>query len=481
MPESTLKYAFAGFFLFLPLFFCFQIHAEEGGDYGALDPKLQRYLFLDQNQNTPAASQRLTPLLESERRVISASEVPFPGGLSSILYVPTALTRMAASWRATKVLSHKTYLVWDPAGKSVFVKPGATLTSYRHKKVLHALLGPEMKSRYAQFVPEFEFPDFKLIIRSTDFITHSQNRVYPLHGIFPDTAKFFADKAGMTLPEWLQNEYVERLGRMTAELNYGYGIFGGWHTQNLLVEVDESSGRIVQFWIRDLQDLAFDAEMCWQGRSRFPNLDLKDLGVRNNLYHRNLFQFETADSNRYPDAADVTADYILDHSIAGITDDFRLGITLKNHFLEIYARETAAITGIEIDDPGPNDSYIGFLRELDAKVRTHFRRPIRTDSVLATFKNAIHAINDSAINLSKRVKRGKLLTLWPFIYAYQDGALWKLQRMRDGSLERIAMKPILDEAEAELFSEKTLGRQSSRTCHKVLKRLKLEPGIVPEK
>ncbi len=105
-------------------------------------------------------------------------------------------------------------------------------------------------------------------IRSAKEILYAEGSIetYPLHGVLasPDI-QYFADQYSkneggkITIRDWMIQEFALKLGEFAAISQIEHGIWGVFHTQNLLIRVDRSTGKIISFGFRDANDVMMDA------------------------------------------------------------------------------------------------------------------------------------------------------------------------------------------------------------------------------
>ena len=185
-----------------------------------------------------------------------------------------------------KLLSQETWFVWDPTKLPIepfqikmFRLDGAraifasdVLSTYLAADMTDSLVGmvPELSSvnvmKPAPDDPGLSDLHYGQIVRSMK-VRRSKGakelpasaKLLPLHGVLgSDKARLAAEKMGLTLHQWILREYLPKLARFSAEMNFRYGIFHASHTQNLMVYLDENTGEILCFVAKDFSDINVD-------------------------------------------------------------------------------------------------------------------------------------------------------------------------------------------------------------------------------
>lgn len=95
-------------------------------------------------------------------------------------------------------------------------------------------------------------------------VTQHRRRIISDKG--PDPAKYFktpllnkyARAKNMSQDEWIEKEYLPKLARWIAKLNFKYGLYIEGHTQNILARISEETGEILDFTFRDVGDVLTD-------------------------------------------------------------------------------------------------------------------------------------------------------------------------------------------------------------------------------
>jgi hypothetical protein len=110
---------------------------------------------------------------------------------------------------------------------------------------------------------------------SIDSIKNEKTTVYPLHALLGlkvgiteagtdyrthlhRALEEAASHLGVTVSEWVKNEYAKKLARFVAITQFRYGIYIEGHTQNLLARINNETGEIESFLFRDATDVLFD-------------------------------------------------------------------------------------------------------------------------------------------------------------------------------------------------------------------------------
>ena len=203
---------------------------------------------------------------------------------------------------ARKLIGHTTHTVFsnDLVSEDFFIKwispmPGENTHARRalmtndYVETGDTLLPQDLRSHLINDVAilEINLGGFKAAIgfRSTRKIKKPVNggTVYPGHGLLgcDSCIEDFAAKMGISARKWKQTEFIPMLARLTAYSHFVLGAYYATHTQNLLIEVDEKTGRILKLYIRDLGDVVIDplVRLAWReialgGRIRVHTLPL---------------------------------------------------------------------------------------------------------------------------------------------------------------------------------------------------------------
>lgn len=372
-----------------------------------LNPKLIRYVAFDQDYNLPGTAQfgkKFRQLTEAEKEI---QVTGIPEELWTAITYHFGFRRKEEAKRfvrGTKVLSNNTWFVFDTrtGRSSFFKKSGSSSIADGVQRVLSVLEEP-LSRLPVLFVPEH--CEYGSVCRPPDFITESKYAVYSTHSIFSSgLIQKFAQAKGVSVPEWLRVEYVRKLAKLVADLNYGLGIYGIWHTQNLLIEVNEKTGNIIRFLIRDRRDMAFDPEIWFY---RFETSKLHEMRNVNFLYDKNLFITR-------PDIGTITSSYLIWEGLHLAILDPQLVSSLQHEWGWTYANRVARIHEMDLDKSElvkfENAVYGGdlfplhfFFNELDRQVRLKIRIPLAWNSVprdQETFEKAFNGPHNWKYNTS---------------------------------------------------------------------------------
>jgi len=179
--------------------------------------------------------------------------------------------------------SHSTYAIWPKSGegikfyvkfqiedeKSIANDAGNAEVSVANSAVVENLL-KEDKDGFLTMMPERlgVGVNFKGVATTNIFRTAEPKgpkemrsyELFPLHGLFgrPAWVADLAKRRGLTPRQWITTEYMPQLGKALARLHFQYGIYPVAHTQNLLARIDQKTGKVMGFVIRDMSDIMFD-------------------------------------------------------------------------------------------------------------------------------------------------------------------------------------------------------------------------------
>jgi hypothetical protein len=102
-------------------------------------------------------------------------------------------------------------------------------------------------------------PAHIVIYRSAEVIHHPPNggEVVPMHGFLgcETCVQQMAQAQNVSVKTWKKNNLLPLLAEFTATSQLWWGALFAAHTQNLLMEVEPSSGRILKIYPRDLGDI----------------------------------------------------------------------------------------------------------------------------------------------------------------------------------------------------------------------------------
>jgi hypothetical protein len=183
----------------------------------------------------------------------------------------------------TKMQSHMTYLVWEkanPKAPPFFVK-----MSRRDEHAVHNGLG-----NARQAIKNNDFVETVLRKSGHTFATVFPERfgsglndlglnyanslrearplhsppgaeLTPIHGLMGSKSDLeaLAKARGLKSPgEWIEKEYLPKLGHFLADLHFRQGIYLEAHSQNIMAQLDRRTGKIVGMVGRDLNDVLLD-------------------------------------------------------------------------------------------------------------------------------------------------------------------------------------------------------------------------------
>ena len=157
-----------------------------------------------------------------------------------------------------------------------------------------------------------------------------------------------AEKMGVTVEEWLLQEYLPKLAHWHARLNFEHGIYIEGHGQNTSAIVNFATGNVVGFVFRDMYDVALDASYrIIKGME--PAVPLKaNLSIINSFHvssrHDRKEEVFTAGELFWEFQMQVVQG-ILDHPITG-----KFSQKCVKRFLEEYKSATSQLTGVHIAD-----------------------------------------------------------------------------------------------------------------------------------
>lgn len=174
-----------------------------------------------------------------------------------------------------KVTSNNTVFVWDPNGarQPFFAKPNsheasggpshlfeAALNKSDHRKIGFLAETDSVRvDRWASTWSGADFIAFESLRRETTAAPGGPRvgtKLLPLHGFLGSAlVDEAAKKSGMSRDEWLKKIYVADLAEYFDTLHFDIAFMHTDHTQNLLIEYNETTGKIERFVLRDLWDL----------------------------------------------------------------------------------------------------------------------------------------------------------------------------------------------------------------------------------
>ncbi|MCM2282865.1 MAG: hypothetical protein NDI61_13580 [Bdellovibrionaceae bacterium] len=295
----------------------------------------------------------------------------FSDGKHRIYFLETAVPKALLPYKtslpswSTLFLSHNTRYVWRPdlqKEKSHFLKfrrldgePRLQREKALARTSLLTRLINERRPEHFDFYPESM--TMTLRSKSTKKVLHAYivrlahpsradqtKKLYPVHALFgqerestvktlPPNLVELSRVAGMTTEDWVNNEYMYKLGLFMAEAGLKYGIWPEAHTQNLLAEVDMRTGRISRFIFRDLSDSQIDSFVLAQDGKIFPSelasaaiMDVKKVDRQHTPYN----------SDR---AREMLGEYL------GAYMDYSLAHGDKRHFLTGFLDEAERLLG----------------------------------------------------------------------------------------------------------------------------------------
>jgi hypothetical protein len=184
---------------------------------------------------------------------------------------------------ATKLQSHSTYFMWDPdSSESMMIKfqkhaldetynaPHNARRAVKMSEFVEGKFRETPSERFAvlgeNFSSVIEDPGAKFryaySLRSTKPYLRASGQTLkfmPLHGFLGSPkVKQTASKLGLSVDQWVVEEYIPKLAQFFSEMHFKYGVHPEGHTQNLLIRISEQTGRIEGFVTRDMNDMLLD-------------------------------------------------------------------------------------------------------------------------------------------------------------------------------------------------------------------------------
>lgn len=175
---------------------------------------------------------------------------------------------VSATYQAIKVSGNNTYLVVSLGRyrlRPFFVKirPEGT-QSVRLTKFLMRDLA-DFKIAYLPEVAGNAHYDLKegntiRAFNPVNTVVGEHDFLYPAHGLLgsPYLSEVAKHAGFSNREEWIHNEYLPKIAKWNASLNYEVGIAPANHTQNFLIQLNEETGRISNLVLRDFLDIAVD-------------------------------------------------------------------------------------------------------------------------------------------------------------------------------------------------------------------------------
>lgn len=196
------------------------------------------------------------------------------------------------SYYGTKLLSHNTYKVWNPDQPDLpdinikFSKSDGTnsaanvVQAINTNDVVEALFAASPKKPAKNYLPERFGATYKGVsysIRNEIPPGHQENQdhdILPLHavlGIYAEQVqrpaevftiyKKAAQMMGISVEDWIVQQYIPRLTEFIFNLTVELGIFPAAHTQNLKIILNNKTGEVVGFVFRDMNDVQIDPNL----------------------------------------------------------------------------------------------------------------------------------------------------------------------------------------------------------------------------
>lgn len=285
------------------------------------------------------------------------------------------------------------------------------------------------------FLTEQKQTRFIQIVRSKDAFGGQKAQdatVVPAHSILGnlregapdlDLVARYAEKAGIDQEQWLM-DFTYRLGEFVGHSLINLGVIAQIHGQNLMVEVDEETGRVTRFILKDLFDVQMDPLACLfdpqnQSVSTLPNLGYLSYFQSTQLeYNSDEEVYISRPNPNNPKMYKALSDGVLSH----IVD--RLGVSSLPFFLA--GVRTAA--GLDSDFSGYVSDMQGAIRELERLRFISLQAKFFKTGVTAQPK----ATNDELLRLTSN--SGKLLLVSSLtdevgVSKYID--TWNSQKIKD--------------------------------------------------
>lgn len=258
--------------------------------------------------------------------------------------------------RATKLNARTSYLLWDPKrnDESIIIKLQRPGSSNRPILVRTAVINSDIAesslqephSELIKFMPErFGISliqsnlEFGYVLRSVEGVQTSathRTEVLPLHGFLgSERIVNAAANLGLTRAEWIRQEYLPKLARFNAELNFHQAIYTSAHTQNLMIEIDPKKGSIESFFFKDLADDLYDPEL-----REARHLPVHTDKIPSDVIWNHVVANHSDDYRVGGNATGFVSQSVLEHE-----RDETLHFGLMGDYLEAYKSEAERISG----------------------------------------------------------------------------------------------------------------------------------------
>lgn len=275
--------------------------------------------------------------------------------VSEVLHLIQHFGQPKNEFLGLKLSGRSSNLIWDPEGKvSPFI---LKLDRYSSEFMSEGVKGTDlimkhnspdlkiMQEKASVLVQLHSFHFNRYLIRDVSEITKNFNKgvkTYPLHGfIGSDLIDQLAAKMNLSRQEWIAKEYIPLLAKKLASQNYLTGIYLNNHTQNSLIEINRSSGKISDFIFKDIQDIMVDP-FFFSSESNY-----KDIKSFNNRLYNHFFDSHFLAKTRGKEAGIHFALYDAQSILSLTKDTFTLRIFM-GIFLKNYLNEVQKLTGIPL-------------------------------------------------------------------------------------------------------------------------------------
>lgn len=270
----------------------------------------------------------------------------------------------------TKVLSHNTYFVFDPANsrhEELYIKFQSSDGSNNETQVWQAINNNDTVETILKdnidssilYLPErfgVGYKNHAYSLRKANPKTRlSANKsLLPLHSIFtpdkseknPELARAVIDVVsemmGISKEEWILHEYLPKLTKYILTLAIRYGIIPAAHTQNLQIVLNNKTGEVEGFAFRDMNDVLIDPTLQVL-RSNGADIRLPVSSVN--------ISFIDADNLDARGIGKNLGTYFL-QSVFGITSDRKLRFEIAAQFVSLFKHHFEEISGLQIPQYG---------------------------------------------------------------------------------------------------------------------------------